>query len=76
MDEPLFEIENWRDGWYYRFGSRYTGPFRLRCNAIAAAEILVQPLNCARRPLLRASLSRAIPVSSVSLTRAETGTPA
>ncbi|MCY0150350.1 hypothetical protein OEG84_22245 [Hoeflea sp. G2-23] len=76
MDEPLFEIENWRDGWYYRFGSRYTGPFRLRCNAIAAAETLVEPLSRARRPLLRASLTSAIPASSVSLTRTETGTPA
>ena len=30
MSEPLFEIESWRGAWYYKLGSRYTGPFKRR----------------------------------------------
>ena len=38
MNEPLFEIENWRGRWYYKFGSHYTGPFAMRSGAVAAAR--------------------------------------
>ncbi|MEP3436105.1 MAG: hypothetical protein ABJN75_04890 [Hoeflea sp.] len=58
MDEPMFEIENWRGGWYYKFGSRYTGPFHRHADAIAAAtRDLATPDACQRIPL-RASLAR------------------
>ena len=58
MDEPLFEIENWRGGWYYKFGSRYTGPFHRYDEAIAAAtRDLAQAGTCSRIPL-RPSLAR------------------
>ncbi|AKI01630.1 hypothetical protein IMCC20628_02936 [Hoeflea sp. IMCC20628] len=58
MDEPLFEIENWRGNWYYKFGSRYTGPFHRHDDAIAAAtRDLVKSGTCHRIPL-RVSLAR------------------
>lgn len=59
MDEPLFEIENWRGGWYYKFGSRYTGPFHRHDDAVAAATrdlnlTMLQP----RHHPLRVSLAK------------------
>jgi hypothetical protein len=57
MSEPLFEIENWRGAWYYKLGSRYTGPFRRRDNAVAAAQVEVDPLVAPSSSSLRASLA-------------------
>jgi hypothetical protein len=57
MSEPLFEIENWRGAWYYKLGSRYTGPFRRRDNAVAAAQAEVDPLVAPSSSSLRASLA-------------------
>jgi hypothetical protein len=51
MNEPLFQIENWRGGWYYKLGSRYTGPFRRRGDAVAAAQAEVDQLNGPWNPL-------------------------
>jgi len=47
MTETLYEIETWRGGWFYRVGSRYTGPFALRRDAVDAAETELMPY-CAR----------------------------
>ncbi|MCY0094014.1 hypothetical protein [Hoeflea ulvae] len=58
MDEPLFEIENWRGGWYYKFGSRYTGPFPVRSAAIAAATRDLMVPEPSHRTPLPASLAR------------------
>lgn len=63
MDEPLFEIENWRGGWYYKLGSRYTGPFSRRDNAVAAAESEIDPLMAPASTSLRASLARQRPAA-------------
>lgn len=57
MSEPLFEIENWRGAWYYKLGSRYTGPFRRRDNAVAAAQAEVDPLFAPSSGSLRATLA-------------------
>ena len=56
MSEPLFEIENWRGAWYYKLGSRYTGPFRRRETAVAAARVEIDPLLAPRSASLRVSL--------------------
>jgi len=63
MDEPLFEIENWRGGWYYKLGSRYTGPFKRRDNAVAAAESEIDPLMAPSSTSLRASLAKQRPAA-------------
>ena len=57
MSEPLFEIENWRGAWYYKLGSRYTGPFRRRETAVAAARVEIDPLLAPRSASLRVSLA-------------------
>jgi len=57
MSEPLFEIENWRGAWYYKLGSRYTGPFKRRDSAVAAARVEVDPLLAPGSSSLRASLA-------------------
>jgi len=57
MSEPLFEIENWRGAWYYKLGSRYTGPFRRRDNAVTAAQAEIDPLIAPSSSSLRASLA-------------------
>ena len=62
MNEPLFEIENWRGGWYYKLGSRYTGPFRRRDNAVAAAQAEVEPLTEPTNSSLCVSLASRRPV--------------
>tara|TARA_R110000787_G_scaffold56670_5_gene130062 strand:+ start:82 stop:363 length:282 start_codon:yes stop_codon:yes gene_type:complete len=64
MNEPLFEIENWRGGWYYKLGSRYTGPFRRRDNAVAAAQSEVEPLTEPTNASLRVSLASRRPVDT------------
>ena len=61
MREPLFEIENWRGGWYYKLGSRYTGPFKRREAAVAAARVEVDPLLAPKSSSLRASLAGTLP---------------
>lgn len=63
MNEALFEIENWRGGWYYKLGSRYTGPFKRRDTAVAAARVEVDPLLAPRSSSLRASLANQRPVA-------------
>lgn len=63
MNGPLFEIENWRGGWYYKLGSRYTGPFRRRDTAVAAARVEVDPLLAPRSSSLRASLASQRPAA-------------
>ncbi|MBC7280085.1 hypothetical protein [Hoeflea sp.] len=62
MNEQLFEIETWRGGWFYKFGSRYTGPFQRRDDAITAANRDLVPLKACKTTPLRASLGRAAPV--------------
>lgn len=57
MNEPLYEIENWRGGWYYKLGSRYTGPFKRRDSAVSAARLEVDPLQAPKSLSLRASLA-------------------
>jgi len=57
MSEPLFEIESWRGAWYYKLGSRYTGPFKRRESAVAAARVEVDPLLAPKSSSLRASLA-------------------
>lgn len=64
MNEPLFEIENWRGGWYYKLGSRYTGPFRRRDNAVAAAKAEVEPLTEPTNASLCVSLASRHPVDA------------
>lgn len=44
MEEPLYEIERWRERWYYKFGAFYTGPFTERGQAETAADTEVAPL--------------------------------
>jgi hypothetical protein len=61
MSEPLFEIENWRGGWYYKLGSRYTGPFERRDAAVTAAKEEIDPLLAPESLSLRASLSERAP---------------
>ena len=57
MNENLFEIETWRNQWFYKFGSEYTGPYRRRDEAIAAAAAELAPLS-ARYPVsMRATLA-------------------
>jgi len=63
MSEPLFEIENWRGAWYYKFGSLYTGPFRRRDNAVAATQAEVDPLIAPSSSSLRASLASQRPAN-------------
>ncbi len=58
MDDPLFEIENWRGGWYYKFGSRYTGPFDRHAEALAAATRDLAMPDTRHSIPLRASLTR------------------
>lgn len=67
MSEPLFEIENWRGAWYYKLGSRYTGPFKRREAAVAAARVEVDPLLAPRSSSLRASLAGTRPTGIHSL---------
>ena len=57
MSEPLFEIENWRGGWYHKRGSRYTGPFKRRDYTVAAAQVEVDPLVAPSSSSLRPSLA-------------------
>lgn len=38
MDETIFEIEKWRGMWFYKSGSRYTGPFGRRDQAEEAVR--------------------------------------
>lgn len=64
MNEPLFEIENWRGGWYYKLGSRYTGPFRRRDSAVAAAQAEVEPLVAHSSSNLCVSLASRRPVKA------------
>lgn len=64
MNKPLFEIENWRGGWYYKLGSRYTGPFRRRDNAVAAAQAEVEPLTEPTNSSLCVSLASRRPVDT------------
>lgn len=62
--EPLFEIENWRGGWYYKLGSRYTGPFKRRDNAVAAARAEVDPAVAPSSSSLRTSLTSRRPIEA------------
>ncbi|MDF1606698.1 hypothetical protein PZ897_00765 [Hoeflea sp. YIM 152468] len=57
MNEPLFEIENWRGGWYYKLGSRYTGPYTRRDSAVTAARVEIDPLLAPTSKSLRATLA-------------------
>lgn len=57
LNEPLFDIETWRGGWFYKFGSRYTGPFQRRGDAIAAANKDLSGLRRRHTTPLRASLA-------------------
>lgn len=59
MQEPLFEIESWRGGWFYKFGSLYTGPYDRRGDALAAARREVAILRTHWRRPLRPTLARA-----------------
>ncbi|MDP2119873.1 MAG: hypothetical protein Q8S27_20195 [Hoeflea sp.] len=61
--EPLFEIETWRGFWFYKFGSRYAGPFDRRDDAVAAANRDLSPLRACQALPLRASLAHAAPLS-------------
>lgn len=61
MDGHLFEIENWRGGWYYKLGSRYTGPFERRDAAVNAAKDEIDPLLAPGSSSLRASLLERVP---------------
>lgn len=63
MGEPLFEIENWRGGWYYKLGSRYTGPFNRRDAAVAAGRAEIDPLLAPGSSSLRASLASQRPLA-------------
>ncbi|SOE18272.1 hypothetical protein SAMN05877838_3193 [Hoeflea halophila] len=63
MGETLFEIENWRGGWYYKLGSRYTGPFNRRDAAVAAGRAEIDPLLAPGSSSLRASLARQCPLT-------------
>lgn len=38
MSGQLYEVECWRERWFYKIGSRYTGPFVTRQAAIDSAE--------------------------------------
>ncbi|MAS07612.1 MAG: hypothetical protein CL534_23365 [Ahrensia sp.] len=49
MSTDLFEIECWRERWFYKIGSRYTGPFASRRAAAKAAEDQIGPLFSAGR---------------------------
>lgn len=57
MNEKLFEIEIWRNRWFYKFGSKYTGPFRSRKDAIAAATSELAPLMQRYPAPMRSSLA-------------------
>ena len=57
LNEPLFHIETWRGRWFYKFGSRYTGPFQRRDEAIDAAHRDLSTLKPCHTAPLRASLS-------------------
>ncbi|KJS08639.1 MAG: hypothetical protein VR78_17680 [Hoeflea sp. BRH_c9] len=65
MDENLFEIETWRGGWFYKFGSRYTGPFPRRDDAIAAANRDLSMLDTCDTSSIRASLAKTPPYPGV-----------
>jgi len=66
MNEPLFEtlfeIETWRGLWFYKFGSRYAGPFERRDDAVAAANRDLSPLRACHVPPLRVSLAHEAPL--------------
>jgi hypothetical protein len=64
MNEPLFQIENWRGGWYYRLGSRYTGPFRRQDNAVDAAQAEVDQLTGPSNASLCGSLADRRPIEA------------
>lgn len=38
MDDLLFKIESWRGMWFYKCGSRYTGPYTRRREAEEAVR--------------------------------------
>ena len=57
MAETLFEIETWRNGWFYKFGSEYAGPFEKREDAIAAAMVDLAPLTARHPASMRATLA-------------------
>lgn len=59
MNEQLFEIETWRGGWFYKVGSRYTGPFQRRDDAISAANRDLSLLKTCHTSPMRASLAQA-----------------
>ncbi|MBU4529036.1 MAG: hypothetical protein KUA43_17320 [Hoeflea sp.] len=61
MNEQLFEIESWRGGWFYKFGSRYTGPFERRNDAILAGNRDLAPLKACQTTPVRGSLGHAAP---------------
>lgn len=64
MTESLFEIENWRGGWYYKLGSRYTGPFKRRDAALAAAREEVAPLRAKSSSSSSSSLKSNVPADT------------
>ncbi|KGF67929.1 hypothetical protein LL06_19580 [Hoeflea sp. BAL378] len=57
MNENLFEIETWRNQWFYKFGSEYTGPYRDRSDAVAAAAAELAPLASRYPASMRATLA-------------------
>lgn len=59
MDKDLFDIETWRGAWFYKVGSRYTGPFPRRGDAIAAAHRDLSMLRPCHASPIRASLAKA-----------------
>lgn len=44
MSTAIYEVECWRDQWFYKIGSHYTGPFGTRQAAIDMAEADVAPV--------------------------------
>lgn len=57
LNDNLFEIESWRNQWFYKFGSEYTGPFRCRRDAIVAAAAELAPLAARYPTSMRATLA-------------------
>ena len=65
MSEQLYDIETWRGAWFYKFGSRYTGPFPRRDDAIAAANRDLFIFRTCHTAPLRASLTEVASIAEV-----------
>lgn len=67
MSTAIYEVECWRDQWFYKIGSHYTGPFGTRQAAIESAEIDLAPALHRMEP--NAASRRSVPYRAGALLR-------